>query len=67
MRHPLGNVGLMLNDTLFTLDGDALGEDEPRVCPWPWKCPHWWPGEVPTGGQVESTSGVTLSAKGCPA
>ena len=22
-------------------------------CPWPWKSPRWWPGEVPTGGQVE--------------
>ena len=23
------------------------------VCPWPWQSPHWWPREVPAGGQVE--------------
>lgn len=22
-------------------------------CPWPWQSPHWWPREVPAGGQVE--------------
>jgi hypothetical protein len=22
-------------------------------CPWPCKSPHWWPGEVATGGQVK--------------
>ena len=24
-----------------------------RGCPWPWKSPRWWPGEVPAGGHVE--------------
>ena len=23
------------------------------LCPWPWESPHWWPGEVPAGGQVK--------------
>jgi hypothetical protein len=23
------------------------------VCPWPWKSPRWWPGEVPGFGQLE--------------
>ena len=23
------------------------------MCPWPWQSPHWWPREVPAGGQVE--------------
>ena len=22
-------------------------------CPWPWQSPHWWPSEVPVGGQVK--------------
>ena len=24
-----------------------------HACPWPWQSPHWWPREVPAGGQVE--------------
>jgi hypothetical protein len=31
----------------------GVGEEPLRGCPWPWQSPHWWPREVPAGGQVE--------------
>ncbi|MDO5741137.1 MAG: serine/threonine-protein kinase [Ornithinimicrobium sp.] len=37
--------------------GDAVSTETPAGaaggCPWPWQSPHWWPGEVPAGGQVK--------------
>src|SRR5664279_5007667 len=33
-------------------------------CPWPWKSPHWWPGEVPAGGHVEVVPALPLADAG---
>ena len=32
---------------------EDLGIVRGTLCPWPWQSPHWWPREVPAGGQVE--------------
>ena len=37
-----------------SLAADAYHLSAPyTLCPWPWKSPRWWPGEVPVFGQLE--------------
>ena len=42
-----------LCELLIRLPLQQSGSCRSEACPWPWQSPHWWPREVPAGGQVE--------------